>query len=148
MIGASSLALAACSPAAPAATPAPTPTVSAETEVRVVVSEFGVRLKNVSLLAADAAAQMQAGYGNLVTAELLAQWQASPQNAPGRLTSSPWPERIEIETVTLVSNQEYRVAGTLVEATSDNPRANAYSVNITVSLVDGTWLISAYRLSG
>lgn len=142
---AATLLLAACSPASPSATATATPTT--EAEVRLVVNEFGVRLKNVSLLAADADAQMQAEYGDLVTAELLSVWQAGPQSAPGRLTSSPWPERIEISAIAQISESEFRVAGAVVEATSNDPRSHSYSVDITVSRVDGKWLISAYRLN-
>lgn len=97
--------VAACSPA-PAATATLPPTAiqaAAEPEVSAVVAAFGARLKNVSLLAPDAAEQIEAQYAGLVSDELIAAWQADPTQAPGRLTSSPWPDRIEVNAIEQVS---------------------------------------------
>ncbi|HOQ09731.1 MAG TPA: copper amine oxidase N-terminal domain-containing protein, partial [Syntrophomonadaceae bacterium] len=66
--------------------------------VSKLVADFGQRLKNVSLLAPDdvVTKSIKENYAEYVSPELLAQWQKDPANAPGRLTSSPWPERIDI----------------------------------------------------
>lgn len=69
--------------------------------VTSLVEQFGQKLQMVSLLApADTVRQvMQEQYSAYVTPDLLAKWQSDPQNAPGRLTSSPWPDRIEISSL-------------------------------------------------
>jgi hypothetical protein len=115
-----------------------------EPEVRAVVEDFGSRLQSVSLLAPDAADQIGAQYADLVTPELLATWQADPSQAPGRLTSSPWPERLEIRVVRPVSETEYTVEAVLVEMTStgDSGRAN---VRLIVIGEGDAWLISAFE---
>ena len=79
--------VAACSPA-PVGSSA---SAAEDAAVTAVVQEFGGRLKNVSLLAPDAAQQIEAQYGQFTAADLLAVWMADPLQAPGRLTSSPWP---------------------------------------------------------
>ncbi|MFN2421307.1 MAG: hypothetical protein ABR527_08000 [Gemmatimonadota bacterium] len=38
-------------------------------------------------------------YGSLVTPSLLDTWIAEPAGAPGRQVSSPWPERIEVDSM-------------------------------------------------
>jgi len=88
-----------------------------------VVKEFGTHLKNVSLLgeAEDVARAMEEHYGPFVDPDTLAAWKADPQSAPGRLTSSPWPDRIDVAaTGTPIGSNEYRVEGVVVEMTSDN----------------------------
>jgi len=85
-----------------------------------LVEEFGKRLQMVSLLApADALARsMNEQYGSLVTPQLIEKWLAEPLLAPGRLTSSPWPERIEIACIAKTAPEAYAVEGTVVELTS------------------------------
>lgn len=98
-----------------------TPTAQEEERaVRTFVEEFGTKLKNVSLLAdrtmvADA---MQAEYGPYVTPVLLSEWQNDPTTAPGRLTSSPWPERIEITSMTK-KGSDFEVQADIVEVTNE-----------------------------
>ncbi len=138
------LLLAACSPA-PAATATPE-TTSADAEVRRVVEEFGAQLQNVSLLAPDAANQIETYYATWVTPELLAAWQADPMSAPGRQTSSPWPERIEITSIQRIDAGTYQVKAEIVESTSDQPDVHRQAVVITVTSVNGEWLISAFVL--
>ena len=79
-----------------------TPTAQEEERsVRAFVEEFGTKLKNVSLLAiAMVADAMQAQYGPYVAPVLLSEWQSDPMVAPGQLTSSPWPEKIEVTGIT------------------------------------------------
>lgn len=94
--------------------------------VRQVVEDFGKRLQDVSLLApqADVARAMQENYGPYVAPDLLARWQNDPLNAPGRLTSSPWPDRIEVASIEEVSDTEYRVQGSVIEVTNEGGSIN------------------------
>jgi hypothetical protein len=140
--------VAACSPAPMG------PSVSAAEDagVAAVVQEFGGRLKNVSLLAPDAAQQIETQYGEFTAADLLAVWMADPLQAPGRLTSSPWPERIEIDAINMVSAEVNHVIGRVIEITSaevdtDNEAAS-YAVSLTLTKTKGAWLISDYQIIG
>jgi hypothetical protein len=92
-----------------------------EQVVRRVVDEFGLQLKDVSLMAPkeDVADAMNDNYGAFVVPELLAEWENDPLNAPGRLTSSPWPERIEIRAIQKESDTRYVVEGDIVEVTNE-----------------------------
>lgn len=146
-----SLALTACSPAgslptAPISGAFPT---DEEIEVRGVVEGFGRTLQNVSLLSPTASDDIAAQYTPYVAPDLLQQWVADPESAPGRLTSSPWPDHIEIVAVERQSEGVYLASGFVVEITSDGSEAARYPVAITVSNFDGLWLITAFeRLGG
>lgn len=120
---------------------------SALGEVRSVAEEFGLQFKNVSLLAQDAPDQIEAYYAPYITEDLLADWQADPAQAPGRLTSSPWSDRIEIETIEQVDSEEYIVLGLIVEVTSDNQTANSVPIEFTIIKIDSAWLISAFEFN-
>lgn len=91
-----------------------------EEKVGALVESFGSRLKNVSLLAepAQVRADMEREYGPYVKAELITQWATDPTYAPGRLTSSPWPDRIAISSIKEVGEDKYAIEGRIIEATS------------------------------
>lgn len=117
-------------------------------EARDVVETFGRALQHVSLLAPDSMleASLREHYGELVTPDLLVQWTADPALAPGRLTSSPWPHRIEVASMTGDANGCV-VQGEVVYATStDTIGSEALRENVTVRLEqhDG-WRISGYE---
>lgn len=140
--------IAAC---APTVTATQFPTVdsqSPEGEIRTLVKNFGERLQIVSLLAPDAADQIQEQYAAFVSEDLLAAWAADPSSAPGRLTSSPWPDRIEISAVELQPDGSYLVTGSVIEVTSAEEAnggvAAQYPVEITVSQVESQWFITAW----
>ena len=79
--------------------------------VVTLVESFGKKLQQVSLLAPpeDLKKNMEENYGSYVTSELLTQFLNDPDNAPGRLTSSPWPDRIEITSTEKTSEGLYEV---------------------------------------
>lgn len=113
--------------------------------VRQVVTEFGEKLKDVSLLApADARkASMDAAYAPYLSPELLGEWEGGSPDALGRKTSSPWPDRIEIIEVR-AEGERYVALGNVIEvANSDEGEAPAavYSVTLTLEERDGRWLI-------
>ena len=134
---------------APAAAPAAqnAGTSGNEGQVRAVVTDFGTKLQTVSISgpAATAAAAIAANYGSDVAPSLLASWEADPANAPGRVTSSPWPDRIEIGSVAQNPDGSYAVAGDVIEVTSAQAQGgvnDSYPINLTVSNVNGAWLIT------
>lgn len=126
-----------------------TATLSSEAQVRLTVQGFGARLKMVSLLAPDAAQEIQAQYSEFATPDLIEQWTQDPTKAPGRLTSSPWPDRIEIDGVSRANPTEFKVSGSIVEVTSveaaNGGAAEKIPVRLTVQNNHGGWLISEYQ---
>ncbi|HYF92692.1 MAG TPA: hypothetical protein VD969_10665 [Symbiobacteriaceae bacterium] len=123
-----------------------------EAAVRSLVETFGSRPQAVSLQApADALKKsMQEHYGDLVSAELLSEWAGDPKNAPGRLTSSPWPDRIEILSVRRVLDGKYEVQGEVIEVTSVEKVSGGVAakrpITLTVEKVGDRWLITGVTL--
>jgi hypothetical protein len=120
--------------------------------VEQVVAKFGSMMQQVSLLAPDsiASARLQDAYGGLVTPDLLADWMARPDSAPGRRVSSPWPDRIEVQSVTPAGTDEFDVVGEVVYLTSQEQTAGSRAASEPARLHvrrtgDGSWRISAYR---
>jgi hypothetical protein len=91
---------------------------------------------------------MEQYYSSYVTPELLTQWEAAPTSSPGRLTSSPWPDRIDITSVTQNPDGSYMVSGNVAEITSVEETqggvADTYPVVLTVENRDGQWLIASW----
>lgn len=120
------------------------------TSVADLVTDFGDVLKNVPLAApTDVAAEsIRLEYGPFVTADLLARWAHTPTDAPGRLTSSPWPERIDVQNVTKLENA-YVVRGQIQYLTSlemtEGGAASTENIILTVVEQNGEWRISDYR---
>lgn len=90
---------------------------SGEAQTRALIEAFGSELQKVSLTAPDAASQISERYALYADASLLQVWAANPSSAPGRQTSSPYPDRIEIESVS-PQGAGYIVRGSIVEVTS------------------------------
>lgn len=118
--------------------------------VREVVDQLGARLNRVSLLAADSIVrrEIRREYTPLVTGELLESWISDPASAPGREVSSPWPDRIAIQSVESSEAGVCRVEGEIVYVTStdvaDNGEAALEPVTLHVRNDDG-WRISAFE---
>jgi hypothetical protein len=117
-----------------------------------VVEDFGKKLQMVSLLAPKDMVNksMQENYGGLVSPALLAKWQSDPQNAPGRMVSSPWPDRIDILGIEKSSEDTYEVKGEIVEITSMEKENGGFAAKRPITLVlknvDNRWLIDAVTL--
>lgn len=115
--------------------------------VSSVVEDFGKKLQMVSLLApADILNKsMQENYAGLVSPELLEKWQNDPRNAPGRMVSSPWPDRIDILAIEKSSEGSYEVKGEIVEITSDEVEHGGFAAKRPISLIlkkiENRWLI-------
>ncbi len=120
-----------------------------EAAVRIIVEEFGKALHTVSLQSPNAKEDMKEKYSPFVAPELLEKWTNNMSTAPGRIVSSPWPDRIEITSVTKQSTTEYSVAGDIIEVTSmevvNGGAADKIPVRITVEEVQGNWMIIEYE---
>jgi hypothetical protein len=120
-------------------------------QVREVVLAFGKKLQMVSLLAPNdiLISEMKDNYSDFVSPGLLSLWENDVSKIPGRLTSSPWPDRIEISSITRNKGGSYSVEGRVIEITSkevvSGGIADQYSVNITVQKTDGKWLITDFE---
>ena len=122
-----------------------------EQEAKSVVLDFGEKLKMVSILAPKKTVvkDIQDNYSGYVSPDLLNQWESDPSKAPGRITSSPWPDRIEIASVAKQGNDSYKIEGKVIEITSVEAEkggvANSYVVNIEVQKIGNKWLITEFE---
>jgi len=89
------------------------------TALRDTVTGFGAHLKNVALLSTSTlSSQLAREYAPYLSQDLIARWQANPALALGRQVSSPWPDRIEVRTVSPNGDGTYVVSGDIIEVTS------------------------------
>jgi len=119
--------------------------------VTSLVEDFGSKLQKVSLLAPSDIVKksMEENYSGLVSPELLEVWQNDPLNAPGRLTSSPWPDRIEVQSVEKIEDA-YEVKGEIIEITSEEKVNGGIAakrpITLVVKKVGNIWLIDNVTL--
>jgi len=128
------------------------PAESEDAAVTNLVREFGGRLKLVSLHAPkeELEKSIKENYGAYVTEKLIEKWINDPMNAPGRLVSSPWPERIEILSAEKISENGYSVKGEIIEITSTEVENDGVAakrpITLTVIKDDGNWKIDGVLL--
>lgn len=117
-----------------------------EAAVKSVVENFGKVLKNVSLLSPTASQDIETNYKDFLDPALLAQWEADPSKAVGRLTSSPWPDRIEIVSIRQFGSGAYDVSGNIIEVTSleevQGGIASKRTIDLGVVKFDDSWLVA------
>ncbi|MFA4999429.1 MAG: hypothetical protein WC519_01745 [Parcubacteria group bacterium] len=112
-----------------------------ETAVKSVVTNFGQALKNVSLLSPTAPQDIETNYKDYLDPKLIAQWKTDPSKAIGRLTSSPWPESIEIGSISRFGSGAYDVSGKIIDMTSSG-MSGSRAVQIGVVKFGSRWLIT------
>lgn len=123
-----------------------------EAAVRSIVENFGKKLQMVSLQAPKDLLEksMKENYGEFVSKELIAKWIGDPLNSPGRLTSSPWPDRIEILDTKKLSANEYQVNGKIIEIVNAENLTTSIAANrpiaIVLKKVDKSWIITEVTL--
>ncbi len=121
-------------------------------EVIKFIQRFGDQLKMVSLTASEDVLKstMEKYYGDYVSAGLIEKWLADLAKAPGRLTSSPWPGRIDVLSAEKTAENEYAVKGTIVEFTSvemeDGGFAAKKAITLKVEKINGKWIITGVEL--
>lgn len=124
------------------ATPAAGTTTAKSAAAAQVVTSFGAELQQVSLLAPNASSTIAAAYAPYVDPSLLATWEANPSLAPGRQTSSPWPDHITVAS-TVENGSAYMVTGTIALMTSTGS-AGETPFTATVAPENGGWYITAF----
>ncbi|HWB33990.1 MAG TPA: hypothetical protein VG753_01560 [Candidatus Paceibacterota bacterium] len=136
----------------PGAAPATTSTANNaadEAAVQQTVTSFGSQLQMVSLMASTSIAADAIGqyYGAYVDPTLLQSWEANPSSAPGRETSSPWPDHIDITSVVNNPDGSYTVQGSVAEVANGaqgTTTVDSYPVSLTLTNNGGVWLITNY----
>jgi hypothetical protein len=127
--------------------PSDTITQSDETAVRNTVTMFGGELRMVPLLSSKESVSeaMEYNYASFVAPELITKWEADPTHSPGRLTSNPYPDHIEITKVNKNSDGTYTVEGKVIERSSSNisssSNSGSYPVTIKLEKRNSLWLI-------
>jgi hypothetical protein len=118
-------------------------------EIRDLVTNFGKRLQDVSLLAPDAAQEIQNQYSKFVSPSLLELWMNDISKAPGRRVSSPWPDHIEITTFSKEDSDSYELTGYVIEVTSAEVVNGGAAARIPVRMIvqknQGHWYITDYK---
>lgn len=114
-------------------------------QVSELVTTFGAYQKSIQVLgpATTTKSDIQQNYGQFVTGELLQQWRLNPSLAPGRTTSSPWPDRIEIDSVS-PQGSGYVVSGRLILMTATGESGEIPVVMIVIR-EEEAWKIAAYQ---
>lgn len=121
------------------------------TDVKNVVEDFGKVLKNVSLLAPKEtiAQSIKENYAAFVYPTLLSEWINDLSKAPGRLTSSPWPDRIDVTAINKINSSSYDISGNVVEITSqevvNGGSVGQYPVMVKVEKINNKWLITSFE---
>jgi len=118
-----------------------------ETAVQNVVMNFGGAMQLVSTDAAKAVAAqaIEDNYRDLVSPSLLAAWMNDPADAPGEKASGPWPDHIDITSISQIGTTTYAVTGNVVERTSAAPAvADEYAVTTIVDIENGNWVIASW----
>ncbi len=119
-----------------------------DSAIRSRMQEFGTKFKSVSLLAPDATKQIADTYGPYASAELIAQWQKDPSLAPGKQTSSPWPERLDVVSVSPEGPDGYLVEANVIEMVngpSGTEPVGVYAVGMRVEKPADTWIITEFE---
>ncbi|MBI5034883.1 MAG: hypothetical protein HZB51_30530 [Chloroflexi bacterium] len=130
----------------------PTPTMLnnavEETQVKSMVENFGKHLAMVSLQSPLAPQDIENQYSEFVSPALLQTWINNPSQAPGRVVSSPWPDRIEINSLAKTDSDKYVVTGSVIQVTSveivNGGAAAKTPVRIVVQKIQGHWTITEY----
>ncbi len=122
--------------------------IADESTVRLVVSQFADQMDKVSLSSPTAISDIASAYAPYASSSLIQYWQANRSFAPGKGLSSPWPDRIEVNSVSK-NLRDYIVQGTVIEVTSKEVTqggvAAQFPVQMTLSKFGDTWLITKYE---
>jgi hypothetical protein len=122
--------------------------IADESTVRLVVSQFAGQIQKVSLASPNAPAEIANAYAPYASSSLISYWQSNRSFAPGKGLSSPWPDRIEVNSVSK-NLRDYIVQGTVIEVTSKEVAqggvAAQFPVQLTLSKFGNSWLITKYE---
>ena len=118
-----------------------------EAAVKFLVESFGQKLKNVSLISMTSSDDIEHNYKDFVSDDLINRWKTEPFSAPGRSTSSPWPDSIVVEEIHQQNQNAYEVSGKIINMTSSGvaPSRSFQALVLRIGK-NKTWLISNFVL--
>ena len=114
--------------------------------IKQLIESFGSKLNDINKLRPESEVKtaIQKSYSDFATSELLSRWLANPQEAPGRTVSSPSPDRIEVDQISIISPSDYTVIGSLIWWTSAGE--SKQSVYVSVVKEGDKWFINKFEL--
>lgn len=91
-------------------------TAEEKAQITELIDDFGRELTNVTIIDPEnvVAEQIKEHYTPYLTSNLLSKWVFDPSLAMGRRTSSPWPDRIEVDSMEKVDSDRIKVQGYVV----------------------------------
>jgi hypothetical protein len=91
-------------------------TAEEKAQITELIDRFGRELTNVTMIDPEnvVAEQIKEHYTPYLTSNLLSKWVFDPSLAMGRRTSSPWPDRIEVDSMEKVDSDRIKVQGYVV----------------------------------
>ena len=123
---------------------------SEKLEITTLIENFGSKLKEVYVSDPKeiASGRIKEFYAPFLTPNLLLNWMDNPSLAPGRIVSSPWPERIEIISMEKLDVHTIKVKGYVVNVASGGEnKLEITNKNPIVLIVKdsekNTWLIDS-----
>lgn len=123
-----------------------------DASARILATDFVTQLKNVPLTAEEE--QVQAAinqyYAAYVTPELLQEWLANTEEAPGRTVEGEWPDRIFIKSVTkqgssYVINADVLYVTSAEAESAEEDASGVVVVTIMVVPTEDGYRIAAYE---
>ena len=116
--------------------------------IKQLVESFGTKINSVDKISSEenVKADIQKYYSVFISPDLMSKWQANPKDAPGHIVSSPWPDRIEVDQISIISPTDYTVIGSLIWKTSTGE--SKQGVYLSVVKEDDEWLINNFTITG
>lgn len=112
-------------------------------EIRATVVDFGAQLKGIDARGKNATSTIETVFARFVAPELLSIWVEEPIYAPIRYGTEPWPQRIEIQSLTKQKDKTYWVRGFVIEQDKTGDYTNNL-VTIVLEKRNDTWLITDF----
>ncbi len=93
-----------------------------KSQITTLVEDFGKKLTSVDILSPEEviAESIQQNYSPYLTANLLSKWVFDPYQAMGRFVSSPWPDRIEIDSMERIDDNTVKLKAKVIWVVSGN----------------------------
>ncbi len=121
-------------------------------EIFPLITSFGEQLQKVYLTSPteEVKKEIQENYQDFLSPDLLNAWLNDPSKALGRVTSSPWPDHIDIKSYSKVNDSLFFVLGNIINVTSEemvnDGAASINGVIFRVEKINGKWLITNLKI--
>lgn len=107
---------------------------------------FGDQLKSAMLLVPEEQLKEQIDqlYAPYVSNELIGKWKEQLELTPGRELSSPWPERLDVLSITKLNDETYKLHGQIVEVAGGEV-VGTNDVNLLMKIETDQWKIDSFE---